>query len=226
MHNPDPARTASASPLAPAGGGKRRDLSPLLPLLLLETLRDADRPEEVLEDEDLTVSLPRRLGLSDVVLLQINRLQDEARRRQPQRPELVADLLRLVSRRPDAEDVFTEAGRRLGRQAWEQRTGATQRAIRLLPTSLALAAAQRAVRRLFRELVGPARLQVQRRPPELRITRSLTATADPRGAACALYAGAFAELLRLYTSRPYVTKHTRCEARGDLVCEGAVVGPG
>ena len=54
-------------------------ITPLFPLLLLETMRDMDRPEELLEDEDLTTSLPRRLGLSDVVMVQIRRLQGEGK---------------------------------------------------------------------------------------------------------------------------------------------------
>ncbi|MGZ7236654.1 hypothetical protein ACXWOK_10690, partial [Streptococcus pyogenes] len=51
-------------------------VTPLFPLILLETLRDMDRPEELLEGEDLTASMPRRLGLSDVVYLQIHRFRE------------------------------------------------------------------------------------------------------------------------------------------------------
>ena len=46
---------------------QRPSVSPVLPLLLLETMRDRDRPEEVLEEEDITLSLPRRIGLSEGV---------------------------------------------------------------------------------------------------------------------------------------------------------------
>ena len=75
---------------------------PVLPLALLEAVRAHDRPDEVLEDENLAVSLPRRLGLSDVVLTQIQRYEADVQsgRRVPL-PELI-DLLRLVLRRPDA----------------------------------------------------------------------------------------------------------------------------
>ena len=53
------------TPAAPPQRGRDATITPLFPLILLETLRDRDRPEEVLEDEDLTVRLPRRLGRSD-----------------------------------------------------------------------------------------------------------------------------------------------------------------
>ena len=66
----------SATPTAPERG-RAASITPLFPLILLETLRDRDRPEEVLEDEDVSVSLPRRLGLSDVVMVQIRRFQEE-----------------------------------------------------------------------------------------------------------------------------------------------------
>ena len=42
-----------------------------LPLALLETVRAIDLPEEILENEDLPASLPRRFGLSDVVARRI-----------------------------------------------------------------------------------------------------------------------------------------------------------
>lgn len=48
-------------------------MTPVFPLILLETMRDMDRPEEYLEGEDVAVSMPRRLGLSDVIYTQIHR---------------------------------------------------------------------------------------------------------------------------------------------------------
>src|SRR5690606_150382 len=123
--------------------------------LLLETMRDYDRPEEVLEDEDITLSLPRRLGLSDVVRVQIHRFTEEVRQRRPQVASQVEDLFRLVIRRPDAEEIFIEAGQRIARRYWAGRSGGVQRTVPLLPNALALLWAQRAVRRMLADLVGP-----------------------------------------------------------------------
>lgn len=197
-------------------------ITPLFPLLLLQTMRDMDRPEEVLEAEDLSASLPRRLGLSDVVGVQIRRFQEEVRQKRLQAPSPVLDLMKLVIRRPDAEEIFLEAGRRVARHLWEQRSTAMRRAVRLMPSPLSRIAAQRAARRMFARLSGGSRISVSRSPAELRIRRPLTARADPGGTACAFYAGAFSELLTLYTGRRYRVLHPACEIAGDAQCRWTV----
>lgn len=200
--------------------GENPSVSPVLPLILLETLRDRDRPDEVLEDEDITLSLPRRLGLSEVVRLQIARLEEEVRHGRPQVASAVVDLFRLVLRRPDAADLFVEAGRRVALHFWEQRPTGARRVVKLLPRPLALVSAQRAGTRMFRSLVGPTRVRISRRPVSLRIERSLSAQADPDGSACGLYSGAFEELLHVYTGRSYRILHPLCSSRDpDRGCE-------
>ena len=193
-------------------------ITPIFPLILLETMRDMDRPEEVLEAEDLTASLPRRLGLSDVVGVQIHRFQQEVRQKRLQDVAPIEDLIRLVIRRPDAEEIFEEAGRRVARHSWAQRSGTMRGAVRFLPGPLARVSAHRAAKRMFARLGGGGKLSVSRWPSELKIKRSLTARADPGGAACAFYGGAFAELMQFYTGRTYRVRHPHCEARGDDHC--------
>ena len=182
-------------------------------------MRDADRPEEVLEEEDVTLSLPRRFGLSDVVGAQIRHLEEEARRGRRQSTEMMEDLIRLVIRRPDADEVFSEAGIRVARWDWENRAGLVRGSVRFMPRPAAALVAARAARRLFKQMLGEGRLSVGSRPPTLRITRSITAAGDPGGAACAFYTGAFTELLRQYTGRAYRAQHTRCETGGADACE-------
>jgi predicted hydrocarbon binding protein len=203
-----------AAPPEPAAG-----ITPLLPLLLFETMRDMDRPEEVLEGEDLSVSLPRRFGLSDVVYMQIHRFRDEVRRRRAQSETEIENLIRLVIRRPDAEEIFEEAGRRMARRAWEERSAALRRMVRLLPPRMARRSAMRAVQRLFQKMVGNGKLQVAARQGVVRITGSLTARADEGGAACALFTGALAETLQHYTGRESRPEHAVCEARAGEACE-------
>lgn len=213
----------SAAPAPAASSASRPTITPVLPLLLLETMRDMDRPEEVLEEEDLTISLPRRLGLSDVVLSQIRRFQAEVKHKRLQRAEDVEDLIRLVVRRPDAEEIFFEAGRRMAQHAFEQRAPGLRATVRIMPRALALLTAQRAAKRLFRRIAGPSGLKITRRPLELRIADALTVRADPGGMACALYTGAFEELLRAYTRRNYRVVHTHCRARGEDGCQWQVL---
>ena len=202
-----------STPGPAAGAPESPSVSPVFPLLLLETMRDRDRPEELLEDEDPTQSLPRRLGLSEVVRLQIQKFTQEVKLKRPQVPSQVEDLIRLVIRRADAEEIFTEAGRRVASRFYSERSGWARGLVRFLPRPLALIAAQRAARKMFSRIVGPARFRVSRRPVTLTIDNSLTARADPGGAACAFYAGAFAEALELYTGRRYRVNHPSCAAR-------------
>lgn len=202
----------AASPDAPS-------VTPVFPLILLETMRDMDRPEEVLEGENLTASMPRRLGLSDVVYGQIHRFREETKKKRLQTPATVADLIRLVIRRPDADEIFEEAGRRVARRAWAEKSGAARRTLKLMPSGMRLRAASRGARRLLGELAGNAQVEVSARPFMARLRGSLTAHADPGGPACAFYTGALSELMTQYTGRSYAAQHARCETSGADCCE-------
>lgn len=189
---------------------------PMLPLALLETVRSHDRPQEVLEDEDLTVSLPRRFGLSDVVLTQIRRYEAavEAGRRIPL-PEMM-DLLRLVLRRPDAAEILMDAGRQVARWHFERVPATLARLAHTLPRGLALIGVRRSVRRMLRGVAGGTRTAV-RKPVAVSMGNSPTGRID--GTACVLYTGAIEELIRLYRGSTSRVVHSRCSARGDALCE-------
>lgn len=213
--SPTAARASAPPTAAPS-------ITPVFPLLVLETMRDLDRPTELLEDEDISLSMPRRLGLSEVVRIQIQRFQEEVRQKRPQGASQVEDLVRLVVRRSDAEEIFRQAGVKVAAHMWEQRSPARRRVVRFLPGPLGRMAAQRGVRRMVDRLAGWSRVTVNRWPMELRIRDSLTARADPTGRACAFYGGAFAEMLEYYTGRPYRVLHPECEAREGETCRWTV----
>ena len=202
-----------------AAAGANANVTPVFPLILLETMRDMDRPEEYLEGEDIAASMPRRLGLSDVVFTQIHRFREEVKKKRSQPPETVADLVRLVIRRPDADEIFEEAGRRVARHAWNERSGAFRRAVRFLPQGAKQRSARKAATKLFRQLVGDGGFGVSTKPVTLSITKCLTAYADPGGAACAFYAGALSELVTQYTGRKHTSRHTHCETKGARSCD-------
>lgn len=202
-----------------AAAGAGATVTPVFPLILLETMRDMDRPEEYLEGENPTASMPRRLGLSDVVFRQIHRFQEEVKRKRMQSPDTVADLIRLVIRRPDADEIFEEAGRRVARHAWSERSATFRRLVRLLPAGSRHRSARKAAQKLFRQLAGDGAMAVGVKPVGLTIEHSLTSYADPGGAACAFYSGALSELVTEYTGRRHSATHPRCEARGGNECE-------
>jgi hypothetical protein len=202
-----------------AAGPDTPSVTPVFPLILLETMRDMDKPDEVLEGENLAISMPRRLGLSDVVYLQIHKFREETKKKRLQTPAVVEDLIRLVIRRPDADEIFEEAGRRVARHAWGEKSGASRRWLRLLPSGMRLRAAARGTRRVMSEMAGSAQLDVQARPLLVRLRGSLTSSADPGGAACAFYTGVISEMMTQYTGRPHTAQHPRCHARRADACE-------
>ena len=97
----------------PIATGRQR-VSALVALTILEVLRASDRPFEVFEEEDTSITMPRRLGLSDVVERRIRAYQEETKKRNKILDEEFGDLVRLVVKRPDARAIFLEVWRQVG----------------------------------------------------------------------------------------------------------------
>ncbi len=205
-------------PLPPDGSGRRR-VRAIVALRLLEALRDQDHPGEVMEEEDPTVTMPRRLGLSDVVERQIRTYRSDLKRGIRLTDAEVRDLFRLVIRRPDAEAVFLRVGRVL---AGPKRPGGWRR---IVPRGVAYALARRRLQRGLKRLFG-RRLGGLGRGPFSVEGRSLPFfEADPGGAACDFMSGYCAVVLENAAGRSAHVDHTLCQARGDDVCrwEGHVL---
>lgn len=194
-------------------------IAPALPLALLESIRAHDRPSEVLEDEDLTASMPRRLGLTDVIDSQIRRYREDGRRGVPLTE--VADLFRLVLRRPDAEAILREAGAIVGRELF---AAGTPGALRVLPRSARSALLRRALKRRMLRLTGAEALMVRGDPVEVHTKGGLTAELEHDGIACVLYARALEELASLYTGQAPDVQHHECQARGASACVWVLAG--
>jgi predicted hydrocarbon binding protein len=190
---------------------------PALPLALLECVRAHDRPGEVLEDEDLAVSLPRRLGLTGVVHAQIQRYETARDSGKKVPVSELTSLLQLVLRRPDAEAILRETGQRVARRPARGLASLRLSAIRAMPRGMVFMAIRRAARRLLRGLVGDARVAIEGKPLVVRIRQSPTARVDTT--ACVLYTGALEELIEVYSGKPREVLHPRCSARGDDLCE-------
>ncbi|MBI4540114.1 MAG: hypothetical protein HY704_11470 [Gemmatimonadetes bacterium] len=188
-------------------------ISPVVALALLEVMRAQDLPDEVLAEEDLTETLPRRLGLNDVIDASIRRYRKGAGRLRRVRAGEIRDLIQLVLRRPDCRDLFYRAGRRLAGDP-----SPSARVVRALPQRAAVAVARRRSRARVARLLG--------RPAPLAegdlfglVGRDLiTARSDPSGQACALLTGLFDELLERYTGQPLRAVHEECEALGQSRC--------
>lgn len=195
-------------------GGFRTDL----PLAVLESVRTHDRPTELLEEEDLASSLPRRLGLTGVVESQIHRYRVARRRRERIPSDDVTDLLRLVMRRPDAAAILVEAGRELARHHTRKPLFRVAGLARILPDAISTRIAKRSIRRLMRRVTGGATVQVTRKPLRVTARETVTARADDSGTACTLYAAAIEEAAQhALGGRPSV-QHVECEAFGADNC--------
>jgi len=186
----------------------------IVPLAVLEAIRNLDTPVEDGLGEFADELLIKRFGLSATVRTQLAEYEALVRRDARVAPEHVEALLRLVGRRPDAELVFAEAGRR-----------AARRAVRGLFFGARLVAAA-APRRVGFAVAGHAAgvvlggdLRREARIPVAGVRDTLALRATPDGAACALYAAGFAELLRLLAGFEGAMLHTACRGRGADRCE-------
>lgn len=211
---PAPGKETQAPEAAQESGDGFR---PELPLAILESVRHHDRPAEVLEDEDLAASLPRRLGLTGVVESQIHRYRIARKRRERVSADDVSSLLRLVLRRPDAEAILKEAGRDVARH---DRRGALYRVAgvaRLLPDAVSSRIAKRVVSRLMARIGGGVPVRVTRKPLTVRMEGPITAR-ESLGLACVLYGAAIEEAARHGMGRRPKVTHVGCEGRGDDAC--------
>src|SRR5207237_6066937 len=119
----------------------------LLPLSLLEAVRNVDTPSDEFDAEYVDELRNKRLGLSDTIYVQIKRHSEAVRRGQRTGQDEAVALATLIGRRPDAEAVFRAAGRYMAREAYHTISPVTRKLLRLLPTALARPIAYRRARR-------------------------------------------------------------------------------
>jgi predicted hydrocarbon binding protein len=190
----------------------------LLPLSLLEAVRDVDKPEELLEAEFVDELRNKRFGLSDTVYTQIKRYTEAVRRNQRTAQDEAIALARLIGRRPDAEAVLRAAGRFLAREAYMTVSPVTRGALRFMPSLIGRPLAMRKVRQIARRYLNGNVRRVGTYVL-LEIPRSITVGVAAGGAGCAFYEATLRELLRLLVGTTGAVEHTRCEGRGEGSCE-------
>lgn len=197
-------------------GKAARRISALVAVTLLEVIRHQDTPTEVLEAEDTSTTMPRRLGLSDVIDRQIRRYREEARRRQRITDDEFKDLVRLVIRRHDSEEVFFHAGSLLaGDDVSDWR--------RSLPRSFSYGLARRRVRRQLTKMFGRRVGGFAAGPFTLEARAHLLIEGDPGGDACQFLTGFSQAVLQRYCGRRARVVHSLCESRKDPLCRWTVL---
>jgi hypothetical protein len=186
----------------------------LLPLSLLEAVRNADTPSDQFDTEYVDELRNKRLGLSETIYAQIKRHNEAVRRRQRINQDEAIALARLIGRRPDAEAVFRAAGRHLARESYRTLGPVTRRMLRLLPTAVTRPLAYRHARKIAgRYLNG----NVRRVGTFLLldIPRSITLGTAPGSVGCTYYEASLRELLLLLIGSIGAVEHIRCSGRGE-----------
>lgn len=190
----------------------------LLPLSLLEAVRDVDTPEGVLEAEFVDELRNKRLGLSDTVYSQIKRYTEAVRKNHRTPQDDAVALARLIGRRPDAEAVLRAAGRFLAREAYMTVSPVTRGALKLMPSMISKPIAFRKTRRLAQRYLNATVRRVGQYVL-LEVPRSVTLGVAPGSTGCAFYESTLRELLRLLIGTTGSVEHTRCAGRGEGSCE-------
>jgi hypothetical protein len=184
---------------------------------LLEALRNLDTPVEDGLEELAGEIVAKRLGLSATVAAQISRYQDQVRRGEPVSVDEAVSVFRLAGRRPDAQLVFADAGRRAARYAAKSAPALSRAGVRLMPgglgRSIGAGAAERAARRVL-----AIDLEVGESGATAAVVKPLSILALSDGSACTFYGSALGELLRVLTGFEGAMVHERCRGRGDDAC--------
>ena len=207
-------RRMEQTEITESSGNGRQRVSALVALTFLEVIKASDRPFEVFEEEDTSITMPRRLGLSDVVERRIRNYQEETKKGHRISDEEFADLVRLVVRRPDARAVFLECGARLA--------GKPPRRPRGVPRRLGLALARRRVRKRLQVLFGRRIGGFADGEFVLEGRSLLFIQCDTEGHACSLVSGLCSATLSGSIEDPPTIAHIACEARGDPYCRWGV----
>jgi len=190
----------------------------LLPLSLLEAVRNVDTPDDQLDAEYVDELRNKRLGLSDTIYAQIKRHTEAAKRGHRTGQDESVALAKLIGRRPDAEAVFRSAGRFMARQSYRTVSPVTRKMMRLLPSALARPMAFRHAKKIaLRYLNGNMRrvgsfLLIE-------VPRSITLGTAPGEIGCMYYEASLRELLLLLIGSIGVVEHVRCVGRGEGACE-------
>ena len=188
-------------------------------LRLLEVVRDRDLPTELLEEEDPARTIPRRLGLSDVVDRKIRAYGDDVRKGVHLMDQGITDLFTLVNRRSDSDEVIFNTGRELVEVHFPFRWG------RVFPESIQYMFARTYLSWHLKHLFGRRILSFAEGPLNVEVQGLFFEGGDPEGSTCYLISGICQRILEQIGHRSAEVSHTLCQARGDDRCrwDGSII---
>ena len=195
-----------------------RSVRPAIALAILEALRTTDTPEEVLEDEAFSYSLPRRLGLNEVVENQMRRYADLRRRGQSMEISELDSLITLVGRRDDARAVFDTAGTQLATDHFAAQSLARRAGRTVSPKLLRRRLLARSMERIARAFSPGASIETATTPPTLTVGGGLLASSGGAGAGCEMLTAAVRVAVEMYYGADADVETISCEGRGEEAC--------
>ena len=190
----------------------------LLPLSLLEAVRNVDTPNDQFDAEYVDELRNKRLGLSDTIYAQIKRHNEAVRRGHRISSDEAIALAKLIGRRADAEAVFRAAGAYMARQSYRTISPVTRKLLRLMPSAMARPIAYRRARKIAARYLGG---NVRRVGSFLllEVPRSITLGTAPGAIGCTYYESTLKQLLKLLVGSIGAVEHVRCSGRGEGSCE-------
>ena len=196
-----------------------RRVKAIVGLRLLEVVRDRDLPTELLEEEDPARTIPRRLGLSDVVDRQIRTYGDDVQKGVHLTDQGITDLFTLVNRRSDSDEVFLNTGRELVEVHFPFRWS------RVFPESIQYMFARTYLSWHLKHLFGRHILSFAEGPLNVEVQGLFFEGGDPEGSTCYLISGICQRILEQIGHRSAKVGHTLCQARGDDRCrwDGSII---
>jgi predicted hydrocarbon binding protein len=190
----------------------------LLPLSLLEAVRNVDTPADSFEAEYVDELRNKRLGLSDTIYSQIRRHTEAVKRGRRIPQEEAVALAKLIGRRPDAEAIFRAAGKYLARESYHTISPVTRKILRVIPAALARPIALKRARKITARYLNATVRRVGNFLL-LEVPRSVTLDTAPSGIGCTFYEATLKELLRMLIGSIGAVDHVRCASRGEGTCE-------
>lgn len=193
-------------------------MHPIVVLSLLESMREIDLPS-VDDPAELEREVgARRLGANQAIADQIKRYREVVRRRRVVSEAETLSIMRLCGRRPDAQLVFSYAGRHAAALAVSQVFSGTRLALRTLPRSLRQGPGWSVVRRLTNQVFEITMEDENGLAIGRPTGPSYGVRATEDGSACHFFGSAVAGLLRALTDFDGAVTHDECVAQGCSQC--------
>lgn len=181
-------------------------------LRLLEVVRDHDLPAELLEQEDPTQTIPRRLGLNDAVERQIRAYEHDAKKGVRLTDKGAGALFNLVNRRPDSGEVFFRTGFELAEVPQLFRCGL------VFPESVQYMLARMYLGQRLKKLFGRQVIVLGEGPFSPESKDLFFREADPEGNICCFISGMCQGVLEQIGHGVVEVEHSLCQAHGDDRC--------